>query len=587
MHLHRHTWSRAARRHRACSSPRACCPCPRRPRVPTALRPAPAARLTNLAHLDFLRRQVTPRRRPATRRTGSRSSPRIGVLWTYADRNADGTLPTRVGGGTYDAATDTYGQGAFNADDMARAAVVYLRHWQQTGATSSRDAAYEMLRGLTYLQTAIRPERRQRRALDAARRHPEPERRSGRAARPVGQRRVLLAGPHGLGAGGGLRRLPDGRPGLRAFPPATGSTSRSRARRPRRCSTPTASTTDVDGRRTPAWLIADGADASAEAVLGLAAYVRAGGDRRRAARAGASSARASPSCAGGDARHWPFGGGAAVGASRSATGTPGPRRCPAALAAAGRRLGDRGACAGRHCRDSFTFTRGCSPRAARTTAGAPTRTDGTQIAYGVDSRVQSLIALAGRSDDGSATGRSARRHRRRLVLRGERVAGSPTYDPATGVTIDGIAADGTVNRNSGAESTIHGLLTMLALDAHPAVAQHRDRSRPRCGRGRARSTSRPRTARSPAAPRPWSASAFWTGEPQYGGSGYASLRGPAAAATLRPRRAPALAGDPGRRPAARQPARHHVQRRRPPLGAIRSGHRPPGRLPRAGRAAAA
>ena len=41
--------------------------------------------------------------------------------------------------------TDTYGQGAFNADDMARAAVVYLRHWKQTGAAQPargvRDAA--------------------------------------------------------------------------------------------------------------------------------------------------------------------------------------------------------------------------------------------------------------------------------------------------------------------------------------------------------------------------------------------------------------------------------------------------------------
>ena len=34
----------------------------------------------------------------------------------------------------------------------------------------------------------------------------------------------------------------------------------------------------------------------------------------------------------------------------------------------------------------------------------------------------------------------------------------------------GINPDRTVNRNSGAESTIHGLLSMLALDAHPAVA---------------------------------------------------------------------------------------------------------------------
>ena len=44
------------------------------------------------------------------------------------------------------------------------------------------------------------------------------------------------------------------------------------------------------------------------------------------------------------------------------------------------------------------------------------------------------------------------------------------YDPATGVTFDGVSADGTINRNSGAESTIHGLLSMLALDAAPDVA---------------------------------------------------------------------------------------------------------------------
>ena len=54
------------------------------------------------------------------------------MLWTYADRQHDGSFK-RVGGGTYDATTNTYGQGAFNADDIARAAVVYLRDWQQTG----------------------------------------------------------------------------------------------------------------------------------------------------------------------------------------------------------------------------------------------------------------------------------------------------------------------------------------------------------------------------------------------------------------------------------------------------------------------
>ena len=55
-------------------------------------------------------------------------------------------------------------------------------------------------------------------------------------------------------------------------------------------------------------------------------------------------------------------------------------------------------------------------------------------------------------------------------------SGEPVYDPATGVTYDGVQPDGTINRNSGAESTIHGLLSMLALDAHPRWPRGRRRT---------------------------------------------------------------------------------------------------------------
>ena len=121
------------------------------------------------------------------------------MLWTYADRQPDGSY-RRIGGGAYDPVTDTWGQGAFNADDISRAAVVYVRHWQATGAESSRQTAYQLLRGLTYLQTVGRAQRRQRGVVDAARRHAQPERRPGRAPRSVRQRRVVLAGADDLGA---------------------------------------------------------------------------------------------------------------------------------------------------------------------------------------------------------------------------------------------------------------------------------------------------------------------------------------------------------------------------------------------------
>ena len=94
-------------------------------------------RLTNLAHLDWLSVPVTPPTQADHTTYRLADEPAVGVLWTYAEPNPDGTFH-HVGGGAYDPATDTWGQGAFNADDVSRAAVVYLRDWRATGSTTSR-----------------------------------------------------------------------------------------------------------------------------------------------------------------------------------------------------------------------------------------------------------------------------------------------------------------------------------------------------------------------------------------------------------------------------------------------------------------
>ncbi|MEO7447272.1 MAG: hypothetical protein ABI336_03265, partial [Humibacillus sp.] len=129
--------------------------------APSAATPPAAAAvapLTNLAHLDHLGDTVTPPTQAGhtTYRLGS--DPAIRVLWTYSEPDPSTGDYRLVGGGPYDPATDTYGQGAFNADDVSRAAVVYLRHWTQTRSASSRTAAYEMLRGLAYFQTVSGPD---------------------------------------------------------------------------------------------------------------------------------------------------------------------------------------------------------------------------------------------------------------------------------------------------------------------------------------------------------------------------------------------------------------------------------------------
>ncbi|MEU4238303.1 hypothetical protein [Actinoplanes sp. NPDC026619] len=416
----------------------------------------PAARLTNLAHLDFLRDRVSPPVQAG--HTTYRNGP-IGVLWTYAEPNPDGTY-RRIGGGTYDAATGTYGQGAYNSDDIARAAVVYLRHWRQTGSVSSRDASYQLLRGLTYLQTATGPN------AGNVILWMQPDGTLHPSADPPEQPSPSDSGPSywlartvwALGEGYAAWRTAD--PGFATF--LRQRLDLAITALDRQVLTRYGTWQTVDGRRTPAWLIVDGADATAEAVLGLAAYCSAGGPARRALRQFAEGIAA---LADGGVRTWPFGAVLPWALSLS-DWHAWASQMPAALARAGAVLGD-GSLIRPAVTDAATFTPWLLTSGGPDNGRLPTRTDKSQIAYGVDSRLQSLLAVA------AATGRTGFRRLAGILAAwyfGANASGAPAYDPATGRTVDGIAGDGTVNHNAGAESTIHGLLSMLALDAHPDVA---------------------------------------------------------------------------------------------------------------------
>ena len=251
-----------------------------------------------------------------------------------------------------------------------------------------------------------------------------------------------------------------------------GRRARPRGARPLRPATST-----IDGRRTPAWLVVDGADASRRGRA-RSRGLRPGRRHRRrpGTRAARSSATASPSMSGGDARAWPFGGVLPWALSRS-DWHAWSSQMPAALAGAADVLGDRS-----------PGTRGGARLVHLRPVAADLRRPGQRPA--ADPHRRQPDRLRRRLAGAVAARRPGRRPGDRLAgvvaawFFGANASGAPTYDPATGVTFDGVAADGTVNHNSGAESTIHGLLTMLALDAHPGVARDRaDRDHPRAGRG--------------------------------------------------------------------------------------------------------
>ncbi|RMI12432.1 hypothetical protein EBM89_08590, partial [Cellulomonas triticagri] len=268
--------------------------------------PAP---LTNLAHLRFLLDTV-PLPAVATHTTHRLAQePTALAPWTYAD--ADAAAPggfRRVGGGTLDPATGHWSQGAYNTDDIARCAVVLLRHWRSTGDATSREQAYQTLRALTYLQVDSGP--------DAGRvvLWQQPDGALNRSAEPVElpdpsdsaesywlARTVWALGEgYAAFAAEGQRSAAFAQFLVDRLHLAVGALEReSLSRYGQRVRS--------DGVDLPAWLIAGGADATAEAVLGLVAAVRVRPRDHRLTRALDRYAEGVAAMGSTEVRRWPFG----------------------------------------------------------------------------------------------------------------------------------------------------------------------------------------------------------------------------------------------------------------------------------------
>ena len=418
--------------------------------------------LTNLAHLDFLLDTASPGAIDGHTTYRFADEPAITMPWTYADSRPGGAF-ARVGGGPLDTATGHYGQGAYNADDITRAAVVYLRDWKQTGAQASRTKAYELLRSVAYFQTSSGPNAGNVvlwMQSDGSF-NPSPV--------PVEQ-----PDPSDSGASYWLARslwaFGEGYAGFKDTDPAFASFLQQRlqlgvAALNREVLDKYGSYAIADGTSVPAWLIINGADASAEAVLGLSAYSAAVPADATSRTALAQLAEGISKMGAGSLTQWPYGAILPWAESRSMWHAY-ASQMPAALAAASVVL-KKPALLEPAAADSVGFTTELLTAGGPDNGWYPTPVDTTQIAYGADSRLQSLLAV---SAAGSRPGIRDLACIAGSWFFGANPSGKPTYDPATGVTFDGVQSNGTVNPNSGAESTIHGLLSMLALDANPDVA---------------------------------------------------------------------------------------------------------------------
>ena len=186
---------------------------------------------------------------------------------------------------------------------------------------------------------------------------------------------------------------------------------------------------DIDGVAVPAWLIVDGADATGEALLGLAPYVAATADPQ-AQRVLQQLGEGVAAMRSGNPRTWPFG--AVLPWSRSqAVWHAWGGLAPAGLAQAYEVTGDR-AMRRAALSDAATFTTHLLIAAGPENGWLPSPTDRVQIAYGAHSRVESLLSAAEAGD------RPGLRHVAGIAAAwffGNNPAGEAMYDPATGRTL--------------------------------------------------------------------------------------------------------------------------------------------------------
>lgn len=429
--------------------------------------PAAARSLTNLAHLNYLSDEVTVAPTPAHSTYRLDTEPKVGVLWVYADPRPGNTFE-RVGGGAYKAADNTWGQGSYDSDDIARAAVVYLRQWKATTDPDSKRRAYEQLRGLAYFQTISGPKAGEMVLWM------QPDGSLNPTPTPPDSPNPADSGPsywlaRSLWAfGEGYAAFRDSDPEFAGFLKTRMDLAVAALRRDVLGKYGTYQV--IHGVRVPAWLIVDGADASSEAMLGLAAYVptfngRLDGGALRAKDALAKLADGVARMSAGTTTTWPYRALLPWALSRSDWHAWGAQM-PAGLAAAATALQNSS-----FLQPAIADAAGFTPHLLTATGPdngwLPAPLDRTQIAYGADARVQSLLAV------GKAAHRNGLRSLAGIAAGwffGQNASGKPVYHSATGVTNDGVAPDGTVNQGSGAESTIHGLLTMQALDANPDIA---------------------------------------------------------------------------------------------------------------------
>lgn len=407
---------------------------------------------------------------------------------------------------------DASGEGIACVDDVARAALVYLLHYRRTGDAHALELARAALNFVLYMQAE--DGEYYNFVLD----------RSGAINRD---------GPTSFKswswwAARAQWALASAIPVFRALDPDYASRLEEAYLRGEaalaRAIGPVGAYNQLHGVPVPAWLIGNGSDLSALAVIGLATYYEVNPNiRTRHLMTNLANGIANYRL--GDNRRYPFGAFPSTTTSTALWHAWGSHQVHA-LALAGRLLGRQDWIKSAQASADGFYVRLLATDFLNEMLPLPMRRG--QIAYGVE------VMTAGFWELFQATGDE--KYLRYAGLSnawffGNNMAGVAMYDPETGRTFDGI--DGPtpfrVNRNAGAESTIEALLALLMVEDHPLVTRYYQARPQRSHVGQiVEAENARRVAGAPVYGR-----RGWTGEARFSNDRfYALRRGDAISATL-------------------------------------------------------
>ncbi|MHB0856847.1 MAG: hypothetical protein ACYC5M_04680 [Anaerolineae bacterium] len=423
--------------------------------------------IINLSHLEFLHDTVPYPSDPPEGHETFEPGVDLDAWWTYADYDAETDSYRRVGGGAYDEATDTWGQGAYNLDDVARVAVVYLTHYRYYGEEQSLEMAYGALRHVMYMQT-LTGENAGNFVIWM-----QPDGTLNLTPTPPDDPNPADAG-FSWWAARAMWAMAEGYDVFREELPEFAEALQQRMELAmealdRQVIEPNyGQYIDLHGVQVPAWFIGDGADASSIAVIALTRYYEATQDEE-AMHLATALVEGIAEFQLGDPISWAFQAHLPYARSLTLWHAWGVRMVMA-LARAGE-VFEQSEWVASAEQEANAFVTHELVSIGPINGLLPAPADLVEINYGNEVLTNNLLALA------EATGKEAYSHLAGIQATwwfGNNPAGEPMYDPATGRPRDGIQPDGSINRNAGAESVVSALLGLMNVLQDPIASAYLD-----------------------------------------------------------------------------------------------------------------